>query len=111
MNFSMDDLKSINILLSSIKDFPDDNLIETMSKFLNNIEFRMNTSDKISLDTIRQNNNYSFPFQYLELKQQIMLPAFHRFGARNHGAQRRCAAVGNPRIFLSRMNGKSKIMG
>ena len=71
MNFSMDDLKSINILLSSIKDFPDDNLIETMSKFLNNIEFRMNTSDKISLDTIRQNNNYSFPFQYLELKQQI----------------------------------------
>ncbi|MCM1339129.1 MAG: hypothetical protein NC191_05620 [Muribaculaceae bacterium] len=71
MKFSMDDLKSMNILFSSIQDFPDETLAESMLEFLNSITFRMNTDDKISLDTIRQTNNYSFPFQYLELKSQI----------------------------------------
>ena len=71
MKFSLDDLKSINILSSTIKEFPDETLTEGVSEFLDNVTFRMNKEDKISYDNINQTHNYNFSFKYLELKEQI----------------------------------------
>lgn len=71
MKLSLDDLKSINILTSSIKDFPDETLKDGVYEFLKNLTFRMNKEDKKSFDNINQTHNYNFSFKYLELKEQI----------------------------------------
>lgn len=71
MKFTLDDLKSISILTASINNFPDETLNSELSKFLENIKFRMNNEDKISYENITQSHNYDFSFQYLCLKDQI----------------------------------------
>ena len=71
MKLSLDDLKSINILTSSIKDFPDETLTNGVCEFLENLTFRMNKEDKQSFDNINKTHNYNFSFKYLELKEQI----------------------------------------
>ena len=71
MDFSLDDIKSLSILASSIKKFPDETLNKELLKFLSNIMFRMNKEDKMSFENIIQNNHYDFSFQYLDLKEQI----------------------------------------
>jgi hypothetical protein len=71
MHFTLDDLKSISILASTVKNFPETKLNENITEFLHNIRLRMNRDDKISYCNITQTKNYNFTFQYLDLKKQI----------------------------------------
>jgi predicted DNA-binding transcriptional regulator YafY len=71
MNFTLEDLKSISILTSSIQNFPDEEIGETIKEFIQNIQLRMKSEDKLSLNNIAQTKNYNFSFQYLELRKQI----------------------------------------
>jgi len=71
MNFTMDDFKAISILISSIKDFPDNSLTDEINTFLKSLLLRMTTDDKNTFYNLTQNNHYDFSFQYLEIKDQI----------------------------------------
>jgi len=71
MDFTLEDLKSMSILASSIQNFPDDDMTEDITAILRNIQFRMNSKDKTAYSNIAQTNNYNFTFQYLDMKEQI----------------------------------------
>ena len=53
MNFSEDDLKSINILSNSIKTFPEENTSSDIKKFIHELKIRMNYEDRNKLNISR----------------------------------------------------------
>lgn len=67
--FSLADLKSINLLSASCKDFPDNDTIQSVEKFLQNILIRMSNEDKNKMNNIF--NKYDFSFYYSDLRSQI----------------------------------------
>lgn len=69
MNFSMDDLKSISILINSVENFPDKEITKDLNDFLNVLMLRMNNDDKNKLNNI--NKNYDFSFYYSNFRDQI----------------------------------------
>lgn len=71
MNFTMDDLKAISIILSSIQKFPNEELSNEINKFIQTIYLRMNNDDKNTLNNIIQNIHYDFSFYYSNLREQI----------------------------------------
>ena len=73
LKFSMDDLRSLNILLDSVKNFPDEELANEINDFVQSLYMRMNNEDKNILSSIQQNTNYDFKFYYSDLKEQIKL--------------------------------------
>ena len=71
VDLSLEDLKSINILANSIKDFPDEDITQEITELLNSIKFRMNNKDKNTLNNLSNNTNYDFKFYYADLKEQL----------------------------------------
>lgn len=71
MDFSMDDLKSMSILLNFVEKFPDKELTEDFRHFINRIQFRMNNDDKTTLNNLAKSINYDFAFYYSDFKDQI----------------------------------------
>ena len=53
MNFSEDDLKSINILSNSIKTFPEENTSSDIKKFIHELKIRMNYEDRNKLNNTK----------------------------------------------------------
>ena len=54
MQFSSDDLKSINILSKSINNFPDNEITKNLEDFLKILMQRMNTNDKNKLNSLKK---------------------------------------------------------
>lgn len=71
MDFSMEDLKSISILATSLENFPDKILTDEIKKFITSLEFRMNSNDRNSLNNLNNTLNYDFSFYYSDLREQI----------------------------------------
>ena len=71
MPFTLDDLKAISIITSSIKEFPDEEIDKNILSFINNIQFRMGNEDKNTLNNLSQNRNYDFSFYYSNIKDQV----------------------------------------
>ena len=71
MEFSLEDLKSISILTSSLKSFPDKNITDEIKNFLSSIEQRMNSEDKTHLSMLNSISDYNFSFFYSDIKMQI----------------------------------------
>lgn len=69
MNYNLEDLKSISLLINSIKSFPDQEITHDVNEFITNLTLRMNNSDKNKLNKI--NKNYDFSFYYSNLREQI----------------------------------------
>ena len=69
--FSLDDLKSISILTSSVKNFPDNDITEEIKNFLFVIEQRMSSEDKAQLSGLNSTTNYNFSFFYSDIRMQI----------------------------------------
>lgn len=69
LDFSIEDLKSISILLNSIENFPDKRITQDLSNFVRELCLRMSNSAKNKLDNL--NYNYDFSFYYSDLKEQI----------------------------------------
>ena len=71
VDFTLEDLKSISILTSSIKNFPDKDLTEEIQQFLNSVELRMKGDDKSKLSMLSNSLDYNFSFYHSDIKQQI----------------------------------------
>lgn len=71
MPFTLDDIKSINILINSLENFPDKDIIEEVESFLDVIKFRMDSEDQNTLLAINQTEGYDFSFYYANLRDQI----------------------------------------
>ncbi len=69
MNYTLDDLKSISILIKSVKTFPDEQITKDINDFLHSLLLRMDNCDKNKLNYLNQ--NYDFSFYYTNLREQI----------------------------------------
>lgn len=68
MNFTVEDLKSISILGKSAKNFPDKEISKNLMDFIHILTFRMNEDDKIKLNSLVKNYDFSFFYSNLEDK-------------------------------------------
>jgi predicted DNA-binding transcriptional regulator YafY len=71
MNFTIDDLKAISILTSSLNNFPDIDLTQDVNNFIQSLETRMNNDDKNKLNDLNKNIPIDNSFYYTNLKEQI----------------------------------------
>lgn len=69
LNYDLNDLKSISILLNASENFPDKKSKENISRLLKELELRMDNNSKNILSSIT--TNYDFSFFYKDLKKQI----------------------------------------
>ena len=71
MNFTLEDLKSISILTTMAKSFPDNDLVNKVEDFKKIIEKRMSNEDKISFNMLNSFSDYKVSFYYADIRQQI----------------------------------------
>ena len=71
MEFTPEDIRSIGLLANSCETFPDSQIAEDISKFVNRLQLRMNKNDITKLSEII--SKYDFSFYYSDLKTQIEL--------------------------------------
>ena len=71
MPYTLDDIKSINILINSMKNFPDKEITDEVEKFLDVITFRMDSEAQNTLQVLNQTNGYDFSFYYANMREQI----------------------------------------
>ena len=71
MYFTMDDLKSISLIMSYLNYFPEIDMTQNIEKFLESIEIRMNNEDKKTISIMNTNPNYDFSFYYSDIREQI----------------------------------------
>lgn len=70
-NYSIDDLKSINLLYRSCENYPNETVQGNVKNLIKNLECRMSKEDKARLNNICNNSNISF--YYSGLREQIKL--------------------------------------
>ena len=70
VNLALEDLKALNVISSSAKNLPDEDLMGTIESFLKAVELRMNSEDKTTMSMI-STNSYDFSFYYADIKKQI----------------------------------------
>lgn len=71
MNFTIEDLKAISLLATSVNSFPDIDLTQDVNEFLQSLEARMNNEDKNKLNELKQNTPTDNSFYYTDLREQI----------------------------------------
>ncbi len=71
MKFSIEDLKSISILVSSLQKFPEVELTEDIKEFISSLELRMNNEDKNILNCLNKIFGEDFSFYYADVREQI----------------------------------------
>lgn len=71
MNFTIEDLKAISLLTTSVNSFPDIDLTQDVNEFLQSLEARMNNEDKNKLNELKQNTPTDNSFYYTDLREQI----------------------------------------
>jgi len=69
LNYTLDDLKSISMLLNAANNFPDKEISGNFRSFASELLLRMNNPDKKELHTLQ--TNYDFSFFYTDFKTQI----------------------------------------
>ncbi len=69
IGYTVDDLKSISILINTSKDFPDKDISKNINEFVHNLTMRMNSQDRTTLENLA--NNQDFSFYYSDLRNQI----------------------------------------
>ncbi len=71
MNFTIEHLKAISLLTTSVNSFPDIDLTQDVNEFLQSLEARMNNEDKNKLNELKQNTPTDNSFYYTDLREQI----------------------------------------
>ncbi|MBO5385184.1 hypothetical protein J6A64_02615 [bacterium] len=71
MNFTVEDLKAISILASSIDKFPELDLTQDVNEFIQSLEARMNNEDKNKLNNFSKNIHANNSFYYTNFREQI----------------------------------------
>ena len=71
MKFSIEDLKSISILTSTLQNFPDADLNENISQFIQSLQWRMTNEDKNKLNAFQNAQTQDFSFYYADVREQI----------------------------------------
>lgn len=67
--FNDDDLKSLSIFINAVKNFPDKDISDNVNEFISNLLLRMNNSDRVKLNNLI--GNYDFSFFYSDIQKQI----------------------------------------
>jgi len=71
LDLTLEDIKALSIFASFVNEFPDKDLSESISEFLEKINLRMNNEDKNTYDNLTIDKSYDFAFKYLDSKEQI----------------------------------------
>lgn len=71
MDFTLADIKSLSLLMASVKDFSEINLADEIKSFASEIQKRMNNHDKATLSALNNISGYDFSFYYSGIKDQI----------------------------------------
>lgn len=71
MEFTIEDLKSISILTSTLQNFPNTDLNENISKFIKSLQWRMTNDDKNRLNLLNKTLAQDFSFYYTGIREQI----------------------------------------
>ena len=69
VNYSLNDLKALSMLISASENIPDDNLNKSINELKSNLILRMSNTDKNTLNSL--NSDKDFSFFYTDLKDQI----------------------------------------
>lgn len=69
LNYDIDDLKSISLIINAIENFPDEKTKDNVSQLVKNLQIRMNNSAKNTLTNLAFSHDFSF--FYTDLKEQI----------------------------------------
>ena len=60
MDFTLEDLKSISLIISYLNNIPDADMTKNIEDFLHLLEIRMNNEDRKTLSTMNSNPDYDF---------------------------------------------------
>ena len=71
MKFTIDDLKSISLLTSTIQNFPNADLREKINDFLQDLQWRMTNEDKNKLNILNRSQIQDASFFYADIREQI----------------------------------------
>lgn len=71
MNFTIDDMKAMSLLLNSVQQLTDGNFALKISEFMDALEFRMNSEAKNIFNNLTNSSEYDFSFYYKDTKNQI----------------------------------------
>lgn len=71
MDFTNDDLKSLSLLITSITNFPEENVASSVQSVTKEIQMRMNGEDKIALNNLNSKSKYNLSFYFSNIKDQI----------------------------------------
>ena len=71
MDFTLEDLKSISLIISYLNNIPDADMTKNIEDFLHLLEIRMNNEDRKTLSTMNSNPDYDFSFYYSDIREQI----------------------------------------
>ena len=71
IDFTLDDLKSLSLLEISAKDVSAGVLSDEIEEIFKNLQMRMNSDDKTTLNNLINQKNYDFSFYYSDIKDQI----------------------------------------
>lgn len=69
VNYTLNDLKALSILINASENIPDDNLNKSINELKNNLILRMSNTNKNTLNSL--NSDKDFSFFYTDLKDQI----------------------------------------
>lgn len=69
VNYTLNDLKALSMLISASENIPDDNLNKSINELKSNLILRMSNTDKNTLNSL--NSDKDFSFFYTDLKDQI----------------------------------------
>ena len=69
MDFADEDIKAINLLINSVKNFPNKETQDNINTLVNDIMLRMSDANKIKLASLQ--DKYDFSFCYSSTKEQI----------------------------------------
>lgn len=69
VNYTLNDLKALSMLINASENIPDDNLNKSINELKNNLILRMSNTNKNTLNSL--NSDKDFSFFYTDLKDQI----------------------------------------
>lgn len=71
MEFTIEDLKSISILTSTLQNFPNEDLNENISNLIKALQWRMTNEHKNKLNSLMKIKTQDFSFYYTNVREQI----------------------------------------
>ena len=109
MNYTLEDLKSINLIMTTVKDFPDDTANSEMNDFIKTLQLRMKSEDRNTLNMLNSTASYNFSFYYAGIRKQVeACEKYCKYNAlldiiyRKSGQDNRCKCIAKEVLYDSK---------